>query len=115
MKKKGKRPINPQSIGASLEQIKQAFIAADFMFPAQPEHLNDEDLALIGKGTPKDLSQLESASRSRDRLLVAVSKDSDVHKSLAMAARNGQQISEDVRNRMRADRVAAESSRKNNE
>ena len=78
------------------------------MLPTRPEELTDKDLALYGKGKPQSIDALKCTSETRSTNTRERAERADVKESMAMAARNGDQISEDVWARMRIDRQRAE-------
>ena len=96
------------SAGASLDQMSSALVAEGFMLPTQPEELTDKDLALYGQGQPQNIDVLERAVETRPPNTRKSAERAIVEQSMAMAARNGDQISEDVWARMRTDRQRAE-------
>ncbi len=82
------------------------------MLPTRPEELTDKDLALYGQGQPQSIDALKRAVETRPTNTQKSAEHADVEQSMAMAARNGDQISEDVWARMRTDRQRAETKSK---
>ena len=81
------------------------------MLPTRPEELTGKDLALYGQGQPQSIDALKRAVETRPKNTRKSTERANVEKSMAMAARNGDQISEDVWARMRSDRQRAEPSK----
>lgn len=112
MSKKTKS-IDTQAVAARLDQLRDALVDSGRALPAVPSHVTDDDLSLYGKGRAKTIDELQSvadAVRSRTTAQPMGPIDSDIANSMAMAARNGELISESVRARMDEDRRTAESS-----
>ena len=88
----------------SLDQMSSTLVAEGYMLPSRLEELTDKDLALYGKGKPQSIDALKRTSATRSATTRERAERADVKESMAMAARNGDQISEDVWARMRIDR-----------
>ena len=113
--KKSKRPTDAASADTSLNSLRSALVVGEFTLPTREEELTDDDIALFGQGTPADFASIKLAAESRATVSVSSDENTVVQESLAMAARNGQQISEGVWSRMQADRKRAESDDSSND
>ena len=93
----------------ALTILQQVLIEHGFMLPCSRKHVTQDDLSMFGKGSPKTIGELEqSAFEVSKRDSHSIQGPDEIVESLAMLARNGKQISESVRVRMRRDRIRAE-------
>lgn len=107
------KSIDAKAVAIRLDQLRDALVASGRALPTVPSHVTDDDLSLYGKGHARTIDELQSvaeAVRSRTAAQSEEPIDSDIASSMAMAARNGELISESVRARMDEDRRTAESS-----
>ena len=113
--KKSKRPTDAALADTSLNRLRTALVIGEFTLPTREEELTDDDIALFGQGTAADFASIKCSAESRAMKSVSSEENTAVQESLAMAARNGQQISESVWSRMQADRKRVESDDSNND
>ena len=97
----------------ALTILQQALIEHGFMLPCSRTHITHDDLTLFGKGSPKTIKDLEQSAREvARRVSHTIESPDEIVESLAMVARNANQIREPVRARMRKDRIRAEKTEK---
>lgn len=113
--KKSKRPVIPVLIDESLEQMRAALVAHGYILPTRVEDFTNDDLSLYGQGEPQCFASLQSSARARAKRQNTNKPDETTYESMAMAARNGKQISKDVWARMQTDRLSVETRIKDKE
>lgn len=113
--KKSKGPVVSVSVDESLEQMRSALVAEGYILPTRTEELTDDELSLYGQGKPQSFAFLERNTKARSTRHIANTPDETIQQSMAMAARNGQQISENVWIRMQTDRLSVENGIKSDE
>lgn len=106
------RKKDPASLGvvdSAVELLESVMIKGGFALPTQSTQLDSDDLERYGQGQPKSFEQLkQSAAVVEQNIAALVKGNQSIIESLAIAARNGEKISDAVRERMRADRNQAE-------
>lgn len=108
------RNVTKEMIDDALVAISNALIAEGAMLPVDEQQLTDDDLNLFGEGRRASLLELRQrveAMQQRPSRNVKENHTNLVSESMAMAARNGDQISQAVLERMVEDRVKAEQAR----
>ena len=106
---KKSRDVTPKLVNQAIAFIDEVLVEIGFMFPSRGKHVTDDDLSLYGLGAPKSIEELQRSELAfQKRTSRPVAGPADVVKSLAMAARNGEQISDTVWARMKKDREHAE-------
>lgn len=113
--KKSKRSVIPVSVDESLEQVRSVLVAEGFILPTRVEELSDDELSLYGQGKPQSFASLKRDAEARVTHHSANTPNETIQQSMAMAARNGQQISKDVWTRMQTDRLCVENMIKSND
>ena len=107
--KKRKHPLTPEMIDEAGDFVESVLIEDGFMLPTRPGQLTSDDIERYGHGQPRLLAELKrDAAAIEGRSSASRTGNADVEESLAMAARNGDQIREEVWARMRSDRKRAE-------
>lgn len=91
-----------------LKELNQAMIEGGFRLPTEPEEISDEDMELYGKGDLQTFESLQDiTTRVHKRIESLLNKEGGVvtHSPFAMAARNGKNITKDILEKMRLDRI----------
>lgn len=106
--KKKTREVTPERTDKAIAILEDVLVEAGAMLPTRPHQLTDEDFELYGQGIPKTYAQLSRDVREFQGRQDARIVDSQIEQSLAIAARNGDKITQEVRDKMREDRERAQ-------